>query len=172
MRIHKLYLAPDLEGQGFNFGKYTEMDLVRELIITLSLELEKVGIRHEVLEKWNKKQAEFDDLPHSGFLYFALPTAPKLKTKNMSSTVYFTPESKIFAYDLDAAMSEWGRCTVYGHAGKKVRSQKGINAKENQVITKLVPFYANGPHIEEYISRFSAFSKDIANAIYFYAKNH
>lgn len=149
--------------RGDSSGMFSLADVVDAYGARMSEELEYENVRTQPVKR-------VEDMP-AGFvpIYLSCDWHERPRTLN-SSVVEFSGQHLYKLADaLCFALSEWGKCYVWGHRVSRPVAVPRETANVDFIRVK--PFALNGPHAEEYLRRLDKLGEDLGRAIGEYLAN-
>lgn len=154
-------------GPGQSIGHYSQQDVVDGYARAMAEELETGSVRLAPIEtrhakrplSWESRltQAQTNFVP----LILTCDYHDRDRIHNASVVEFAGTEYQPLAQALCFALSEWGRCYVWGHRVSK--PVVVLNAPRSYVCVK--PFALNGPNAEDYLRRLDALGEALGRAI-------
>lgn len=151
--------------RGKTSGNYSQSDVVDGYGMRTNEELDNDNVRvHQINTRRapaRSEQERLDETP-ANFLPLILSCDWHETTRihNISTVEYCGAQYLAAAQAIAFALSEWGRCYVWGH-----RVSRPIAVSGDRPFIKIKPFALNGPHADEYLLRLDALGTSIGHAI-------
>ncbi len=154
-----------LQDRGESVGLYSQADVVDGYGQSMQEELDYENVRTQHVDTRRApvrdEAKRLEEVP-PGFVpvFLSCDWNQRPRTWN-ASVVEFSGDSLYKMADrICFALSEWGRCYVWGH---KVSRPVAVQGERNFIRVK--PFALNGPHADEYLRRLDKLGEDVGRAI-------
>lgn len=154
-------------GHGERVGHYSQEEVVDRYAATLAEELDCGWVRtHPIETRKTAYRYSFDErirMAPTNFVPLVLTSDHYARPRlHNSSTIEFSGHEYLgLATRLCEALSEWGRCYVWGH---RVSRPVVVNGAPKPYIC-IKPFALNGPNAEDYLQRLDLLGTTLGRSI-------
>ncbi len=153
-----------MQARGESTGMQSQADIVDSYGLRLNDELDYENVRTHYIDTRKApvrtEEERLKEVPDGFVPIFVSCDWHGRKRDTNSSTVEFAGEYFRLADALCFAMSEWGKCTAFGH-----RVSKPIVLEADKGFIRIKPFALNGPNADQYIRRLDKLGEDLGRAI-------
>ncbi len=175
MNYHEILLVPCTghfgRGQfdpGPNYGKFFEMDVTKELLLTIGEELDNDRVRCRTLDLWNgpgmtRTQCAAQAVENTLSLHVSFGRGQaKDDPKNTTRSWFSDPGATWLAKLLSESVADWARCSNFHHEMSHPKHRAGFFPHHAVLIE---PFSLATPDPEIYLSRLRQLGKAMAGTI-------